>query len=127
MINNNERVPYISGVLCLNCNTIVYSRSQHDFISCKCGEVSQDDKGYRTIFTSVDTMIPVEIDRDALLDFILFYDYNYGNRKVPKEFKNGWHGNLTIRKGSNMKFYNKLLDKDSAEVVNQIIVKLNKD
>jgi hypothetical protein len=39
-LNKHQR--YHWGIVCPKCKDRIFSRSRHDFVSCKCGEVSID-------------------------------------------------------------------------------------
>ncbi len=98
----------IQAIQCKHCKNIIYNRSNHDYMTCSCGKVSIDSKGLRVIGDTRD-FISLQLKKKVLLDMILHYDFTFGNRNIPDEYKNGYYGKFKIREGSNYKFFDKLI------------------
>jgi len=100
----------VNAIYCKSTHEILYSRAHHDCV------VSEDKKasidgGFGEIISiggDMDNTIPLRLDGDRLLKYILFMDWNYGNRNAS-EFKNGYHGRFKIAGNSNRPFYQGLV------------------
>ena len=75
----------ISAIKCLNCNDIIYSRAQHDFMVCSCAECYIDGgQQYMRIgfgnagYEFIDLNIPEATEK------ILYDDWNLGKNRYGK-------------------------------------------
>jgi hypothetical protein len=95
------------AIFCKHCKNIIYSRSRHDYRSCDCGKCSIDGGfSYSRFIGNEEDYIILEIDEKEMLIYIMYYDYQYGNKNA-KNFPDGYYGKFIIREGSNPYFYKK--------------------
>lgn len=103
----------INAILCHKCKCIIYSRAHvHDMRSCDCGDISVDGgfDYFKVSHKDNTKFTAIQLNGDKLLEQILQYDYVYGNRNIPEEFKDGWHGKYRLTENSNTRFYEKLIE-----------------
>jgi len=100
----------INGLFCQDCGDIIYSVAVHDFKRCSCGECYVDGGFDYFKYSLGNNTKVITIDGDVLLKFILGMDKKYGNRNIPEEYKDRYHGKFNINESSAMKFFNKLID-----------------
>lgn len=75
------------GLICPNCDDIIFSRAHHDYHSCTCGAISVDG-GFDYMHygwhnhINFDEIIPVEIKFDeAITKQVLYDDWNFRKNK----------------------------------------------
>ena len=102
----------INAILCHKCKCIVFSKHTHDHRVCDCKDISVDGgfDYFKVSHKESAKFTPVQLNGDKLLEQILQYDYVYGNRVVPEEFRDGWHGKFRLTENSNTSFFEKLID-----------------
>jgi len=100
----------IQALQCKHCLNIIYSRHRHDFRKCDCGAVAVDGGfDYFKVNGNFEDFNYLKINKNKLLEFILFSDWNFGNINAEK-FKEGYHGKFVITEKSNKSFFNELID-----------------
>jgi len=111
----------LQAIYVISTGEILYSRAMHDYRESSDGKASIDGgRDYTSISGDMKNIIHIQIDRDCLLDFILYMDWNIGNKNA-KQYPNGFHGRFEINNKSNEFFYKKLIVnyKDIEEYVNE--------
>ena len=54
---------YINGAVCLSCNSFIRSRNKHDYVTCRCGEISVDGGSHyhKVSFKNKDTFKSITV------------------------------------------------------------------
>lgn len=99
----------LNAIFCKSTKEILYSRSQHDYISSSDKSVSVDGGfSYMRVIGDHNNYISMQLDGDVLLEMILSYDFAYCNYNADK-FPKGYYGRFEIVENSNPVFYKKLV------------------
>jgi len=98
-------------------NTInaIYVKSTQEilYLRCEREKVWSSDSSvkytkYYTKITIPNNIINVKLNKNKLLDQILYYDYTYGNKNANR-FPEGYHGKYQLNDGSNKQFFEELI------------------
>lgn len=96
------------GIFCKHCKNIIYSRANHDYRKCDCGKCSIDGIMMVRVGGKEEDYIELDIDKDVLLRFIMWSDWNLSNNNA-KDYPEGYLGKFIINEKSNPKFYEDLI------------------
>ena len=86
----------VMGAICRKCNTFVYSRANHDYISCGCGSISLDggQGGYGRCVGEPSLFLSHQKELDVdLTDLYRDWNYNqdvYGRELLTKQEVERW-------------------------------------
>jgi len=100
----------IQAIFVKSTNEILFSRCKNDMVTSEDGKSSIDGgRSYVKITGDLDNIVKIQLNKSVLLDQILYYDWNFGNKNVQTEYINGYYGKFKIHSTSNLLFYNELV------------------
>ena len=110
----------VNSVRCIECNTVLVSRSRHDFVSCKCSNNTSCDGGLEYQRT-----LAVDLDKvENLCKYVIMTEQEYEDMLERKRIKDEEILQKKIESGEMIQFGGKYIHKSTWKLIMDNCLKL---